>query len=242
MKKIFYIFIFLCSYCFSSEIVLNKVEVNKTSFNSEYKKQLLALGDSITYNEDYSWRYKLQDLIGISAYNWIGTYSGSNSSYQVRFSALGGDTTAIVLSRLTTNEIPVSFINNTDDSIVLIYIGVNDLRGTVDHDVSVTNIQSMLTAIHAVNQNVGIYVSLIFPWSGDTDYAETIDFNSKLHTMLETYKLTNSNVFEVDMYTPFVSNVNWIADYTTDGIHPNSAGNQIMANALHTAIDANEAS
>lgn len=241
MKNIFIVILFIFSVNISA-CDFSNVLIEKTTLCSNSKNKILPIGDSITAIETNSWRYKLQTLLGVGAYNFVGSYNiFGETSFDEDHSSVGGDTTATALVRLNAKELPYNFLDSTNGSIVLIYIGVNDLRSSTDPDVSVGNIKTMLENIHAENGNIGIYVSLIYPWVDDTNYTKTISFNSKLDTMLDSYKLNeNNNVFIVDVYSQFISNANWVAEYTTDGIHPNDTGNIIIANLLYNSIVANE--
>lgn len=240
IKKII-ILLFICSVNVIA-YDLSGVTIEKSTLGSNSKNKILPIGDSITAIETNSWRYKLQTLLGVGAYNFVGSYNiFGETSFDEDHSSVGGDTTATALVRLNAKELPYNFSDLTDTSIALIYIGVNDLRSSIDPDISVDNIKTMLENIHAKNENIDIYVSLIYPFADDTNYTKTISFNSRLYTMLDNYKLnTNSNVFIVDMYSQFIANANWIYEYTTDGIHPSDAGNIIIANLLYNAIIANE--
>jgi lysophospholipase L1-like esterase len=204
--------------------------------------KLLPLGDSISegWPDDFGYRNHLQDLLGIGVYDFVGPFTDpdSDATYDVDHAGVGGERTDQIESRVDST-LDTYMTNLESGSCVLIHAGTNDANQNYSGGATawVANVEDMIDLIHAHDSSIDIYVALIIPSTDGTINGRITTFNAALESMLETYQGTKANLYIVDMYARFTSNVDWASEWMYDSLHPNDTGYSIMADEWFKAIN-----
>ncbi len=183
---------------------------------------MLPLGDSITYGTTFSgdinggYRLPLEKTLSI-CYQFMGSQTTNGTG--MRFPNHEG-WPGYTISQISTK---VSLLS-TDPapSVVLLDAGTNDL-GSAN---IITDYDSLLSTIHTKWPNTKILCATIGPFTGSYAYL------SGQETALNNHILALSNGYCV----PVTMAVNLSASLQTDGIHPNQAGYNTMANVWNGTI------
>lgn len=231
------------SQCFAIN-TLNGCSITNTTI--QVRKAYVCLGDSITVGtgseSGFGYRGFLQQKLGVTSTLFKGSKSTTITDPSIKnispfHEGIGGNNTTQMLSRLP--GILSTYMNGSQEKAMIIHAGTNDIFQDVPIQDMVDNVVSMLDLINAYDSQIYIYVCLIIPVTYQNDDPDITTFNSLLSSELSTYEKDNLTV--VDLNNAFKANPNWEDDYLpVDGTHPNDAGYQVMANALATAIQANQ--
>lgn len=208
----------------------NKIKANSTNASIESEKEIKnqekvtegkfsgkvwnAIGDSITFRDGYV--PLVQKSLNIKEYRNYG-----KSGY--------------------TTEMLVGEIENWDSKADLItfFAGTNDFGRNLDLSITKTSTEKIFSKLTEKYPNKNIVVILPLQrwgYSGDIEPEETMT-NSKGIT-LEQYCDTIAEVAQkynlevIDMYNDAGISKDNINDFTVDGLHPNDAGNQKIANVI----------
>lgn len=212
----------------------------------------------------FKWRDNLQDLIGKDAYNWVGRFTSPSSNsdgYQVNTSAYYGHFTAQQESFVAGDMTNYFSDQNPAGSLALIHLGTNDVlwEGTqysnATKEESAENIIKMVRAIDARDPNVAVYVALVVPIDERTPDSNPnardtriTAFNEELETQLLARQNGTdgtpgkSNLYIVDVNAAFKTadgTVNTAYYNIGDGIHPNAAGDTVIAQTFGNALKSN---
>lgn len=151
-------------------------------------------------------------------------------------------------SGFTTGQIasnlPAWMANYVSD-VTVFHAGTNDLlqRGQAAIDPALLNLNSIVQTLRAKNADVQVYVAKLIPvdptnpaWpAGSGDYSQTpahiVAFNDRLAAWAASISTSRSPVRIVDLHTGFNAKTD-----TFDGIHPNTAGQEKMAEGFFRAI------
>jgi lysophospholipase L1-like esterase len=126
--------------------------------------------------------------------------------------------------------------------MVFMHFGTNDCWG---NQRTTTQILSAYTTIvgdlRSVKPNVIIFVAQIIPLNpagctGCDGYAQAL--NSQIPAWATGLSTAASPIFVVDMHSVFTPATSYTpgSTYTADGVHPNAAGAQLMADKMYAAI------
>lgn len=226
---------------------------------TDTRPKILTLGDSITNGtgQTNTWGYRayLQALINPAVsnvrtartYQFVGPYRNStlDDDYELFHAGVSGERTDQLALRLPTHL--RNYMSGTlpSGSKALIHIGTNDITSGVAEATIVNNIEAMIDVIHAFNPAIDVYVALIIPRL-DADDADTTTFNAALKTMLDTKRLTKTNLYYVDMNARWKANASWATDYIAAGspwlnVHPLDLGYSVMADGWYACINSTTA-
>jgi acyl-CoA thioesterase I len=206
--------------------------------------RLLQLGDSITqgYGGQQSYRYPLWrklvdagariDAVGSTSQAAAGSpswpdYKGQR--FDLDHEGHSGWTADAVAGALP------SWLTGYTPDIALIHLGSNDLlHRNGDVDGALLGLSRAVAHLRTANPNVRLYVALIIPissaWSAVAS-AAVGDLNNRLSAWAASLTSQRSPLRLVDQYTGF----NVDAD-TYDGVHPNSRGEEKMAQRWFDAM------
>ncbi len=146
---------------------------------------------------------------------------------------ISGQTTPQMLIRFRADVI------NLNPSAVIILAGTNDIAGNTGPstlEMILDNLISMAELARA--NNIQVILSSVlpvfdYPWKPGLEPAEKI---VTLNEMIKNYADKNGMIY-LDYYSGFVDERKGFKnEYTTDGVHPNEAGYQIMAPLAEEAI------
>lgn len=190
--------------------------------------KIVCLGDSITYGST------LKDLSG----RWSDLVA-KRLNIEVINRGIGGDTTTGMLARLHTEVFP-----QNPDAIVFLG-GVNDINLTGNYRIPCANLVSVIT--HAANYQVPLFIGLPLPiepqdmpvraWDTDRDYERTRWLLKKYVHFITHFCEGRAAVHVVDFRSLFLNEDGSVRrELFNDGIHPNSEGHRMMADALCKAL------
>lgn len=112
---------------------------------------------------------------------------------------------------------------------VLVHLGSNDLFGGESPEAVAAELADLIERIRSVKPRVAIFLALLIPAQGmEAIFAET----NKHIRLLERLAGPESPVIVVDMFEGFDP-----ARHTYDGVHPNDAGERLMASRWFEALD-----
>ena len=241
---IFFVFIFMLQGIFSP--------ARSEGTGHVEKERLMPLGDSLTAGDgsthEMGYRKKIQDLLGVDTYQFVGPDSrGVLSDYQSEHTGKIGFGTESLKAFVTT-EMPAYFGPKDRKGIILLMVGTNDfLAAAFNVKNSVKNIMEMVDFIDQYNPRIKIYVACPIPIAfkepsflayrtppaGLTEDTFPV-FRKELISSLAMRKRTKSNLYIVDMYSAFVNDEtglcygNYKINCLVDGVHPNDAGYDVM--------------
>lgn len=181
------------------------------------KNQIVFIGDSIT--DGFALDNYFADL-NLATYN----------------RGIGGDTTAGVLNRLKVS------LYDINPSKIVLMIGVNDINGGVSKSKILSNYSNILKEIKANLPNAEVYCMSLLPLN---DMIELyVDINTQLQNQIimdvnsQIKNIVNS--FEmnyIDLFPLLSDNNNALKDeYTSDGIHLNSAGYSVWVDLIKSYL------
>ena len=272
MRVIFILFLLLVTPAYASVKTLGTVTAGP-GIEPSKTKMLLTVGDSITAGvggdgdgdagNDWGYRQKLQDILGIGTYRFVGSVNrpSSDATYDVANWGNSGQIIAWMVSHTgpvdgIKYELNRSFTNSTIDSVVLIHAATNDIILQSIDDVNkktnaqlIASMNQLIDAVLDFNPNAKIYVALIVPLRQSDQATWWQPFHDDLLAAMTTRRATNPNVHTVDMYYAF------LYDYTGDcagdwynnclnvfsGAHPSATGYLVMAKMWARCMNDNTA-
>lgn len=187
-------------------------------------QRIMPLGDSITHgwNVPGGYRMKLAQLI--SDMNFVGTQQ-NGPSYLTDKDHEGYPGWKVQ----QLNDTISASLNVYDSEIILLKIGTNDMGSDADWSLAAGRLQNLLTTI--TNQtDAHVVVATLIPFSDSIRNQRAIQYNEQLPGIVQSFRDQGKNVHLVDMYAALT-----ILDLA-DGIHPNLAGYEKMAQVWANAI------
>ncbi|KAL5316575.1 hypothetical protein ACEPPN_015624 [Leptodophora sp. 'Broadleaf-Isolate-01'] len=187
-----------------------------------------ALGDSITGSPG-CWRALLWQKLqaaGVNNTDFVGTLPGQGCgfTYDGENDGHGGfQATGIV----SNNQLP-GWLAVSQPDIVTMMLGTNDVWSSIPTATILAAYTTLVGQMRAQNPNMLVLVAQITPMSpsGCTTCAQgVINLNAAIPAWATGISTTASPVFVVDLWTGFSTSLD-----TGDGVHPNDAGNIVLAN------------
>jgi lysophospholipase L1-like esterase len=200
--------------------------------------RIMPLGDSITAGPG-CWRAKLWHRLQTTGYtgiDFVGGVSdggGCNPGYAYDFDHEGhGGYSATGIA--DNNQLP-PWLAAARPDVVLMHLGTNDMwGGYIPLATKLTAFTKLVGQMRANNPNVKIVVAQIIPMAASacaTCPADVIALNNALPAWAAGLTTTQSPITLADLWTGFDA----VAD-TGDGVHPNDAGFQKMADRWYPAV------
>lgn len=196
--------------------------------------RIMPLGDSITGSPG-CWRALLWDHLqktGVTNIDFVGTQppQGCSIPYDGDSEGHGG---ALATSVADQNQLPV-WLAATHPDIVIMHFGTNDVWSGRTTPVILAAFSKLVDQMRASNPNMIILVAQIIPVNPSTcaDCAQrTIDLNAAIPAWAASKTTAASPILVVDQWTGFVS-----ATDTSEGVHPNAAGDQKIADKWYPVL------
>lgn len=209
--------------------------VQTIQFSTKQLIKIMPLGDSITqsFGDRKSYRYylwhKLEDA-GIDA-DFVGSQLLSSENqfpadfdFDQNHEGHTGFTTAQIKAQIA------SWAGDTRPDVVLIHLGTNDIRFGVSANTALNNLAGIIDILRSINPDVKIVLSKVIP-AGDANPGAIESFNDGIPGLVAQKNTAQSPVIVVDQYTGFD-----LAVDTDDNLHPNDAGDRLMADRWYAAL------
>ncbi|GAA4470606.1 hypothetical protein GCM10023170_087700 [Phytohabitans houttuyneae] len=197
--------------------------------------RVMPLGDSITAGPG-CWRAYLWDRLQRSGYtdvDFVGTQSGGGCAVPLDpdHEGHGGFSATGIADQ---NQLP-PWLSATNPDVVLMHLGTNDMwGGYIPTDNKITALTKLVGQMRANNPNMKIIVAQIIPMGANacaTCPADVIAYNNRIPAWAAGLTTAQSPITVVDQWTGFNT-----ATDTGDGVHPNDAGFQKMAERWYPAL------
>jgi lysophospholipase L1-like esterase len=196
---------------------------------------LSCIGDSITQGQfsesGRSYRLKLFTAFETSDISPTETiiYRGTTNDRCLDHNGVSGDTIAEVDARVAA-----SISANAPDVMVLL-VGTNDCQEAgYDGPTAQAAYASLLATIHTADATLPIVVVLVPPLTNATHNANVNDLNPRI----ETAVAAAAHATTITVVDPRDDGWTTGAGYTTDGVHPNDAGETALSTVIEAGIRA----
>lgn len=214
-------------------------------------ERIMIVGDSISHGSsgDYTWRYRLWNgiqtvrssgvsLVGIRTdlFDNVNSTSGSQyygasftqKSHAAQWGSTFGDENPRVAAR----------VRQTSATVAIVQLGTNDMSYFLTPSQTVAAADSMISNLRSANPSIDIVLGQVphayNPF--DSTYrllSEGAAYASGIRSLATRRSTSTSRIVVADTRT------NWDAAYHTyDGVHPNPAGEGILASAYLRALKA----
>lgn len=182
-------------------------KVKEFNANPIVKNDIVFLGNSITAHNDWA---KLLN------------------NPKARNRGISGDITFGVLDRL--DEVIAG-----KPKKIFVLIGINDISRNIPDSLIMRNHKLIISRIRAGSPKTKIYFQTLLPVNAS--FKKFMNHYGKDEHILAINdairKLASKYVTVIDLYPNFLDSENKLkAEYTTDGLHPNDAGNQVWISVL----------
>ena len=118
-----------------------------------------------------------------------------------------------------------------DPDLLLVLIGVNDLRAGTSPAAAAGNIETLITNARSAKSDIKIVLAEIPPTTSSFD-AVVEDYNSRLRSIATAESTGESPVVTVDLYTGYDIDI-----YHSDGLHPNAVGDELIASRFANVLN-----
>jgi len=174
---------------------------------------IVAIGDSITYGFPYS-----------PAHSWVAK-AAAKCNADILNQGICGETTAEMLARFERD------VMYHKPDIAIIMGGTNDAFADIDEAEVEQNIRSM--AELAVQHSIRPIIGLPIPCCPPREESLLAAYRRRIAFFCE-----HSAITTIDFYTPMLDvEGRFSKEMQIDGVHPNEAGYQVMANAAITVLE-----
>lgn len=184
--------------------------------------KVTMVGDSITYivaGKDY--RAKISQFLGV---NFMGQFT-DGAGY--KHEGVSGITTLGILERVSTI--------NTESNVYYLAAGVNDIDNLASTEQEVfERLRNLVDLLKAKNDSAKVVVSTVLPHCLDMHKTTGVYPNNTiiyLNTLIKNYYTSDPRVTVFDAHKLFIDR-GYFCHYFVDGIHPNSAGYDLLAEPL----------
>jgi lysophospholipase L1-like esterase len=196
--------------------------------------RVMPLGDSITGSPG-CWRALLWNQLQNAGYqdiDFVGTLGpqGCSVPYDGDNEGHGG---ALVTNVAAQNQLP-GWLSATRPDVVLMHFGTNDAWSNISPTRILDAYSTLVGQMRASNPNMKILVAQIIPMNPSSCpecAGRVVALNAAIPDWAAAISTAASPVVVVDQWSGFDTAVD-----TYDGVHPNSAGDQKMANRWFPAL------
>jgi lysophospholipase L1-like esterase len=192
------------------------------------KRSIRALpaGDSITYgigsSTESSYRATLLDQLHGNTVDYVGSQQSGQLSDRDNEGHPGA-----VISEIADRV--RGTLTSSRPNVVMLHAGTNDLNKPVDPDNAPGRLAKLIDDITAAAPQTPVLVSTLVPASNPTTQARIEDYNSHVTEIVNDRRKAGKRVVEVDMGALTTADLR-------DGLHPNDAGYQKMAEAFYAGL------
>lgn len=206
---------------------------------------IMPLGDSITLGTGSSdgggYRVELfkQAVANSQSITFVGTLTSgpttvSGKAFPRSHEGHSGFVIDTITQRQGLSSVTDAAIANSIPHIVLLMIGTNDIVWKVPDEP--TRLGNLIDKILADAPKALVVVAQIGPSNDDARTALIKAYNDGIPAVVQARVAAGKHVAMVDMFTPFVSDVNYKTALLSDEVHPNDAGYVIVGQTWYQAI------
>ncbi|MFI5839164.1 cellulose binding domain-containing protein [Catenuloplanes sp. NPDC051500] len=196
--------------------------------------RIMALGDSITGSPG-CWRALLWQKLQAAGYtntDFVGTLpaQGCGFVYDGENEGHGG----YLATNIANQSLLPGWLAATDPDVVIMHLGTNDVWSNIAPATILAAFSTLVDQMRASNPAMRILVAQIIPVdppSCTECAARTVAFNAAIPAWAASRTTAASPVTVVDQWTGFVP-----ATDTSDGVHPNAAGDVKIANRWYPPL------
>ena len=209
--------------------------------------RITPLGDSIT-GTTCGPQLLSKELIdkGHSNFTFVGTNLNNqscNGAPNVQTEGHGGYlVTDLVGSGQHASELS-QWTSADKPDVVLMHFGTNDVWNNIAPATILDAYSTVLASLRGASPKVIVFVAQIIPLnpSGCADCEARVEaLDAQIPTWASAKSTTTSPIYVVDQHSVFsASSYVPSSTYTADGVHPNAAGGQLMADKWYAALTAN---
>ena len=208
---------------------------------------ILPLGDSITLGTGSSdgggYRVELfrQAVTHSQSITFVGTLTSgpttvSGKPFPRSHEGHSGFVIDTIPQRQGLSSVTDAAIAKSIPHIVLLMIGTNDIAWKYDLGNEPTRLGNLIDKIISDAPKALVVVAQIGPSNDDARTALIKAYNDGIPAVVQARVAAGKHVSMVDMFTPFVSNVNYKTALLSDEVHPNDAGYVILGQTWYAAI------
>jgi lysophospholipase L1-like esterase len=208
--------------------------------------RVMPLGDSITGTTCYPQLLSKNLIAGNHKnFTFVGTVTNNqacgNDAPNVNSEGHGGYLVTDLVGTGSRAAELQTWVTTDKADIVLMHFGTNDVWGNQRTTTQVLNAYTnVVSALRGVNKNVIIFVAQIIPLNPSTcttcDYAASLD--SQIPSWASGLSTAESPIYVVNLHDVFSPASIYVpnSNYTSDGVHPNVTGSQMMADKMYTDL------
>lgn len=195
--------------------------------------RIMPLGDSITRGRTGHWTYRRDLELALRdagcSFDFVGTQSGPGSGTGAPLSDRDNEGH----SGLRTDQIRAR-INNwlpgNGHDWALVHVGTNDVLQGTSIAAARTNISQIIDRLRNANPTVGILLAQVIPNLPGNE-AAVVALNDEIASLAPQKTTPTSPVIVVDQYSGYST-----FTHNYDGIHPNDAGDAMIAQRFFEAL------
>ena len=224
--------------CLAALLLASTLVIARPALSAATPVRVMPLGDSITAGTG-CWRaflWRQLQTAGYTNVDFVGGVSdggGCNPGFAYDWDHEGhGGFSATGIA--DNNQLP-PWLSAARPDIVLVHLGTNDMWGHfIPTSTKLAAFTKLVGQMRANNPNMKIIVAQIIPMSQaacSTCPADIVEFNAAIPGWAAGLSTAQSPITVVDQWTGFDA----VAD-TVDGVHPNTAGFQKMADRWYPKL------
>lgn len=127
-------------------------------------------------------------------------------------------------------------LQNYQPHIVLLMIGTNDINGNVDINNAPNRLGNLVDDITTRAPDALLVVAAIIPTTNDGTNQKVEAYNSTMEALVAERATAGKHVVFLDNYTVYNENPDYKNALMADGLHPNTAGYEVLGQAFYGVI------
>lgn len=196
--------------------------------------RILPLGDSITKGRIDHWSYRRDLEVALTnagcSFDFVGSASGPSSGPGTPLSDRDHDGHSGLRTDQIANRMD-NWLSGNDHDWALVHVGTNDVLQGTSIAAARTNIGRIIDNLRSANASVGILLAQIIP-NLPANEGEVAALNDAIASVAAEKDLPSvSPVIVVDQYSGYST-----FNHNYDQIHPNDAGEALLANRWFQAL------